>query len=266
VVVPGDPTALDRNVRVFKFIQDKAPMIRFDTGWPEIAAYNRIIVHASRFSAEQLEQHALTGVKFADLFEDVRRDFRLKNVRLEGRLIRLRKSDTNNELRAAGVNQLFEGWLIPQNEPRGNPVIIAFTEPLEGVEPADRVNKWVSFAGFSFKLVRYTSGEQDPKNPARNLDKFAPLLVGKSPIPRPDPEAPTSMTWGVFVLGAIIGGVVLIASAGLLTWYYRRGDRQARNEMDNARNRNPFDPAAAPAVPANTTNPPPVEPGEWTTG
>jgi hypothetical protein len=244
--VYGDPTALDRNVRVYKFIKDESPMIRFDTPWPEIASYNRVIVHASRFTAEQLEEHALPDVTFASLFEDVRRDFKLKNVKMEGRLIRLKRMGTNNELRAAGVNETFEGWLVPPNEPRGNPVCIVFSEPIEGVEPADRVNKWVSFAGFFFKKLRYVSAEQDPKNPNRNVEKYAPLLIGKSPIPRRDPDAPTSLTWGAFVLGAIVGGVVLIAAAGVLTCYYRRGDRQARAEIENVRSRNPFDPAANP--------------------
>ncbi|MBN9120221.1 MAG: hypothetical protein J0I06_13845 [Planctomycetes bacterium] len=247
----SDPTAIDTSLELFKFIKDETEMIRTaptDVQWAEVAAYNRVIRHANRFTPEQLEEHALPDVKFADLFLDVRTAFKLKLVKFEGRLIRLRRMDIskNDDLQAAGVENVFEGWLVPVNEPRGNPVCIVFTEPLAGVEPADRVNKWVSFAGYSFKKMRFESAEPDPKNPSRNLHKFAPLLIGKGPIARPDPDAPTSVTWSSFVLWAIAGGVALVASAGLLTWYYRGGDRKAREAMDNVRGRNPFDATAAP--------------------
>lgn len=250
---PGnDPTALDPNVRVFKFINDDSAMIRTaptDLTWPEVAAYNRIILHAARFTPEELEEHALTDVKFADLFEKVRKDYQFKNVKMEGRLISLRRMEVNNELRAAGVNQAFEGWLVPATEPSGNPVCIVFTEPLEDVEPGGRVNKWVSFAGFSFKLMRYESAEKYENEPNRHKVKKAPLLIGKQPISRRDPEAATSLTWGGFMQGAIICAALLIVAGGGLAWWYRSGDRKAKEVMEAARSRNPFDPASAP--PAN---------------
>ncbi len=261
-VAAGDLTAIDPNIRVFKFIKDEAPMIRSaptDAQWAEVAAENRVLMHAHRFPAAELEAHALPDVKFADLFLDVRTAYKLKIVRFEGRLISLRRTgsnaDANPELRAAGINEVYEGWLVPANEPRGNPVCVLFTEPLEGVEPTGRVNKWVSFGGFYFKKMLYESQEQDPKNPGKYLNKYAPLLIGKSPIPRRDPDEPTSITWSAFVLWALGAGVALILAAGLLTWYYRGGDRKAKASMDAVRNRNPFDANAAP---------PPVQPSnDW---
>lgn len=248
----SDPTAIDTGLKLFEFIKDETEVIRTapnEVQWPEVAAYNRVLIHANRFSAEQLEEHALNDVKFADLFLEGRTAFKLKLVKFEGRLISLRQTRANDDLRAAGVEQVFEGWLVPANEPRGNPVRIDFTEPLAGVEPTGRVNKWVSFAGYFFKKVRYESAEPDPKNPARNVHKYAPLLIGKCPIPRRDPDEPTAVTWSAFVLWAILGGALLIASAGVLTWYYRGGDRKAKQQMDAVRNRNPFDAT-------NTTGPP----------
>lgn len=251
-VTPGDnPAALNPNVRVYKFVQDRTKipsrprLSDLDTPWEEIAAYDRVVRHATRFSAEELEQHARTDLKFADLFLDESGPgYRLQLVKIEGRLISLKRFDPAPEVASVGVEHLFEGWLVPANEPRGNPVSIVFTEPLEGVPPAGRVNKWVSFAGYSFKKMRYQSAEPDPKDPNKNKDKFAPLLIGRSPIPRPDPDAPGVITWGVFVEGAIVGGAILIAAAGVLTWYYRRGDRKAKEAMDAVRNQNPFDPNA----------------------
>jgi|GEM_PF-1147329 len=257
-VPPGyDPTVIDPNLRLYSFIRDDAAMIRTTTEltWPEVAAENRIIMHAARFSAEELEKHARDNVKFADLFEDIRKDYRLKNVKLEGRLISLRRWDLNPELRAAGINNVFEGWLVPANEPRGNPVCIVFTEPLEGVEPNGRVNVWVSFAGYSFKLMRYESAETFENDPTRFKVKRAPLLIGKGPIRRPDPDAPTSLTWGVFLQTAIIVGALMIVAGGGLAWWYRRGDRKAKEAIETARNRNPFDPASHPNNNPNNTQP-----------
>jgi hypothetical protein len=118
--------------------------------------------------------------------------------------------------------------------------------------------------------MKYESMEQDPDNPNRFINKYVPLLIGKSPIPRRDPDEPTALTWGVFVQGAIATGVLLIAGAGVLTWYYRRGDRQAKAEMDAVRHRNPFDPAPKPLAnqtnQTSTANPPAEEPHEWTVG
>lgn len=248
-VPPGpDPTAIDPHVRAFKFIKDETFMTRAapsDATWPELAAYNRVLLHASRFPAEELERYARTDVTFADLFGDARLDLRLKAVRFEGRLISLRRTDANPELRAAGVAHVFEGWLVPKDEPRGNPVCVTFTEPLEGVEPVGRVDRWVTFAGYSFKKMRYESMEPDPKNPKKNLDKYAPLLVGKRPVVRPDPRDYTApATWSAFVQWVVGGLVVMVGGAAALTWWYRGGDRAARRQIDAVRGKNPFDGAA----------------------
>ncbi|MCI0701231.1 MAG: hypothetical protein L0241_09155 [Planctomycetia bacterium] len=248
-VPPGQlATALEKNKRIYKFVQDDAGMIRSATesNWPEVAAWNRIILHASRFSAQELETNARDDLDFAALFEPIRADYRFDLVRLEGRLISLKRLETNEWLRVAGVTQLYEGWLIPANEPSGNPVVIVFSEPLEGVELTGRVNKWVSFAGYSFKRMRYESMEKDQKNPKRNVEKLAPMLIGRSPIPRQDPDRPAPFTWNVFMLVAIVGGLSLILGGGVLAWWYRSGDRQAKQEMDAVRGRNPFDPATNP--------------------
>jgi len=246
-VPSGDnPIALDPNVRVYKFIRDDAPMIHTTPQgeeWAEVEAYNRILMHASRFSAQTLEDHARSDVKFADLLQSVRKDYKLACVKLEGRLISLRRMESNKELRAAGVDQVFQGWLVPVNTPGAHPVCVVFTEPLAGVEPADRVNKWVSFAGYSFKLMRYESAEKDPTDETKHVWKKAPLLIGKSPVPRPDPDRPTQVTWSAFTQSVIAGGVALAAAGGALAWYFRRGDRRSKEAVDAVRLRNPFDAA-----------------------
>ena len=56
---------------------------------------------------------------------------------------------------------------------------------VEGV--TGRVNKWVTFAGYSFKLMWYKSGERDKDDPNKNVAKKTPLLLGRAAIERRDP-------------------------------------------------------------------------------
>ncbi|MBP3958739.1 hypothetical protein J8F10_26130 [Gemmata sp. G18] len=244
----GNPVALDKK-RLYEFIKDDTKMIRSsptEVTWPEVAAYNRVILHASRFSAEELESNANTDLKFADLFKESRLGYKLACVKFEGRLLSLRRIEVNDWLSAAGVTQLFEGWMIPASEPRGNPICVVFSEPLPDMEPTGRVNAWVTFAGFSFKRMRYESAEPDEKNPGKNLEKYAPLLIGRGPVIRTDPNAPTAGSWGAFVRGIMAAIALLILSAGVLAWWYRGGDRRAKSQMAAVRNRNPFDTNVAP--------------------
>lgn len=238
---PGkNPAALDKNLRVFQFIKDDAFMGKGDDGWAEGSAWNRVLLHARQFMVDDLESNARTDLSFADLFLDGRRDYKLDLVRLEGRLIMLRRLEPTTKLRNAGLEAFYEGWLVPKDEPRGNPVCIVFTDTPEGVEPTGRVNKWVSFTGYSFKLLRYESNEQDKNNPKRNVIKRAPLLLGRAITILPDPEATTPVSWSEFFRTATIVVFVLLGTALGLTWWFRRGDRRAKQEINAHRAKNPF--------------------------
>ena len=106
-----------------------------------------------------------------------------------------------------------------------------FTDPPEGVEPIGRVNKWVTFAGYSFKLLQYESGEKDKDDPKKYVWKKAPLLLGRAIVVRPDPDGTTAVSWQSFV--TIATGVVLVLlalSLGLTFWFRRR--RQASETRD----------------------------------
>jgi hypothetical protein len=152
----------------------------------------------------------------------------------------VRKMEPSQKLRAAGLDAAYEGWLVPQDEPRGNPVCVVFTDLPEGIE-LGRVNKWVSFAGYSFKLMRYESGEHDKDDPTKNVTKRAPLLLGRTLISQPDPDAPSSISWNVFVQVALMVFLGLLGTAGSLAWWFRRGDVRAKQEITAHRSRNPFE-------------------------
>src|SRR5205823_250798 len=68
---PAEATAiaLNKDLRVFKLIQDDQPMVRDPELWEEGAAWNRVVLHARKFTAEQLEEAARKDLDFAHLFE-----------------------------------------------------------------------------------------------------------------------------------------------------------------------------------------------------
>jgi hypothetical protein len=232
------PIAIDKDLKVFRGIKDDARAADGSENWEEAVAWNRVLLHARRFSPEELEANARNDLKFADLFDHpIRKDYSLQLVKFEGRLLMVRKMELSRKLREAGVESAYEGWLAPRDEPRGNPICIVFTDPLpEGVEPG-RVSKWVSFAGYSFKLLRYESGERKDD---QYVTKRAPLLLGRAIIPRPDPDRPSSISWSAFVQVAVIAIAGLIGISVGLTWWFRRSDKRAKIEIIAQRSKNPF--------------------------
>ena len=251
---PRNPAAIDKNLRIFRSIRNDAPAASGDENWEEELAWNRVLLHARRFSPEVLEEHARTDLSFFDLYNDGRwvdkdgrvrydgkRDHKLELVKFEGRLIKLDRMTPSRALREAGVESGYEGWLVPRDEPSGNPICIVFTEPIEGVKAGGRVNAWVSFAGYVFKLLQYESGEKNREDPSRHTWKRAPLLLGHSAIVRPDPDGAATVSWGSFFTIATTIVLGLIAVALGLGWWYRRGDSSARREIEASRTRNPFD-------------------------
>ena len=236
----NNPLALDTNLQVFKGIKEETRIARGDVNWQEAVSWNRVLLHARRFSPEELEKNARTDIKFADLFDEVRKDYKLQLVRFEGRLLMVRKMEPSQKLRAAGLDAAYEGWLVPQDEPRGNPVCIVFTDLPEGMEMG-RVNKWVSFAGYSFKLMNYESGEIRPDDPTRHVIKRAPLLLGRTIVPQLDPDRPSTLSWSTFVWAAVGAISLMLGIAGGLTWWFRRGDIRAKEEITAHRSRNPFE-------------------------
>lgn len=242
--VPEPPPSikLNRDLLIFRRIIDDAPIARGGDNWEEAESWNRVILHARKFTNEQLEEAALRDVSFADLFREGRNDFKLKLVHFEGRLIRLRKVEPSTRLAEAGIDAVYEAWLIPSNEPTGNPICVVISELPPGLEPQapgkGLMNKWVAFDGYSFKLMRYESGDKD----ATGSDKWkrAPLLIGRTLTLPEDPNAGRPEMWKHFVPWIFGGLLLLIAIAVGLSWWFRKGDRQARREIDDMRNKNPF--------------------------
>ena len=227
----------DKNLRIFHLIRDDAPKAKGLSEWPEMAAWNWVVLYARKFPTDVLEKNARKDVTFADLFQDGRRDLKLDLVRFEGNLIRLSKVNMDRRMRDAGVEFCYEGWLVPTDEPRANPVCVVLTELPEGLEPAHKMSQRVSFAGYSFKLLQYESAERDKND--RPVWKRAPLLIGRSVTLKMDPEY-AGGSWSAFFVPMIITGFAgIVGLAALLSWHFRRGDAQVKKTLAG-RQTNPF--------------------------
>jgi hypothetical protein len=239
-LVQPDRIALDPDRLVFRGIEDDAPVRGQADNPQEFEAYNLVLTHAWQFAAEELAATANRDVTFRDLVAPSRQDFRLTLVRLDGRLLRLRKYPATKPLRAAGVQHLYEGWVFP--DAGDSPLCFLATDPPDGLGPSQNYSPPVpvTAAGFVFKLMRYESAEPHPTDPARQVVRRAPLLMGRRLILRQLPPSPAPITGGL--LPAVGGVLALFAAVGVgLTAWYRRGDRAVRAAVTDRRNENPFE-------------------------
>jgi len=237
--LPGPPaeasdTALETRYRAFKLVRDDAPPHADDA-----AAWNRTVLHARKFEPDALRAAARKDVTFADLFLDGRKDYQFQLVEVRGRLIRVKRIERSKALTEAGVAELYEAWVVPNNEPRGNPVCVVISELPEGVQPAVRMSYSVVVAGYFFKLFHYESAEPRKDDPNRYEWKKAPLLIARGVTLLAEPDGPR--VWVTWFVPIIVGGVVTLAlTAVLLSRWFRVGDERARAEYEAVRVKNPF--------------------------
>lgn len=234
---PAPTINLEKNLRIFREIRDDTFFPPTPDQWEQYAAWNRIFLHVRRFSTEQLEAAANRKVPFAELFEH-HPDYRLDLIYFQGQLVRLVKGKTEKALADAGIHSWYQAWIIPNGEPSGNPICVAILDLPEGLEPQKSMDVPVSFAGYSFKRLRYESGEKDKDD--KNIQKLAPFLIGRSLTVR-RPEEDATKFWTEGFVPAVVGGVVLLGGLALtLGWWFRKGDRAARAEIEANRSKNPF--------------------------
>ncbi len=243
--LPGPPAeaadvALPTRYRVYRLVRDDAPIERDPTHWEEGAAWTRAVLHARKFDTAALEAAALKGVTFADLFQTGREDYQFKPVVVKGRLVRVKRMESTKRLAEAGVPFLYEAWVVPHDEPRGNPVCVVLTELPEGVEPAPLMNRSVVVAGYFFKLFHYESAEPKKDDPTRHEWKKAPLLIGHGlTLVTDNGDGPA--VWVTWFIPVVVGGILGMAlTAFLLSRWFRAGDNRTRAEFEAARVTNPF--------------------------
>ncbi|MHB1425704.1 MAG: hypothetical protein ACYC3I_21255 [Gemmataceae bacterium] len=209
------------------FIRDRHGIF---TGEPEYEAYWQFLVQAHFTSAKAFAKVARRDVTYVHLFNEPER-YRGEVVRVSGRLIRLLSFTPPDEARAAGVSQLYEGWIMTDNFGE-NPVVIAFTDLPAGltVDNRRKYNEPVSFDGYFYKRYRYKAGDSKKANEYRD----APLLIGHTLSGQfaPSGVREEAETWGhklIWVFMGVVGGAVVLLLA-LMGWY-RYHDRRVRQRI-----------------------------------
>ena len=238
------PLLLDKDRAIFDRIEDRSP-IRSETQNPdEYAAYNAVLAHARQFPVAELDARARRDVMYKDLFRAVRKEFKLDLVRFEGRLKRLRSIGPTRQLKESGIETLYEGWIVPKDQPKFLLCFLA-TELPKGFEAQhdlsrDKLNLPVSISGYFFKLMAYETPEA-AKDPKKGSVEFAPLLMGRSVVVLSEPNRDPADDWFGTFLPGLIGVMATIAAVvfGLSIWY-RRGDRRVRAVLAARHEQNPF--------------------------
>jgi hypothetical protein len=256
---PPPPTGPDRlkidgNAEKFRRIRDNAPFpwkmkseLGDDTDQRlEELAYDEVLIHAARFTGEDLDEAARRDVPFQSLVDSERLSYRLELMRFEGRLRRLQRVEVSKQLKQEGIEAVYEAWVFPVGE--GTPICAILTQLPPGLSPQkdlqkDALNRPVAVAGYYFKLLQYEQQGFDRGNPGRHKVWAAPVLIGRSLTLLPDDAlVDGGLAWRTTFLPFIIGGFTLLALALVfLSWRYRRGDRAILERALQKRNQNPFE-------------------------
>lgn len=216
-----------------------------DANRDEFSAYCDILLHARKFPAAELVGAGNRFVTFRDLVQPQPsgKVYQFELLTMEVRLKSARPFPAPKPLVEAGVPTLYECWMLTHKT--NNPVCVLATELPAGLEPSTAYPdpRPIVVGGYFFKLLHYDSQLLDPAQPNGLKVHRAPLLMARSfeVVPEPVPE-PLNAWRGVFLPGVLgLLGSLAVSAVGL-TWYFRRGDRAVRAELEARRSRNPFAP------------------------
>jgi hypothetical protein len=217
-------------------IKDDKPLpSRWNQDEDEQRAYSIVLFEASRISAEAFRKGARQDVTYAHLANHPSR-YRGQVIHVEGTLRQLRRFEPPATAKAAGVTDLYEGWVFDPKRFGAEPWCVVFTELQAGIIPSEKASYPVAFDGYFFKRYLYESRNT---NKAEHWRK-APLLIGRTvtlTAPAAAPAATDSDWAGNLVpifLGLVVGSIALAFGLG---WWFRRGDRLVRQRVSAARER-----------------------------
>jgi len=209
-------------------IEDRAPVRSADQNYYEARAYDYLLIEAHRAPVQALAKIARRDLTFAHLFEEPER-YRGEVVHVEGRLRMLRRFAAPRFAAKQGVATLYEGWIF-EDAYLGNPYCVIVSEVPASIQTGDRIEHRVAFDGYFFKRYRYKS--------QGDVARDAPLLIGHSFVEQatnPAADGSSCLSADAFMpaLLAILGGTILVVAA--LTWWYLRGDKRVRSQLDKTR-------------------------------
>jgi hypothetical protein len=214
-------------------VRDDQPFAKnWNEGEAEQFAFSKVLFVASGISAEAFRKGARTDLTYAHVFNQPSK-YRGQVVHVEGTLRRLRRFDPPATAKAAGVANLYEGWIFDPNRFGADPWCIVFTDLPSGIKLGEKLNYSVAFDGYFFKRYRYES--QGTRKGTKPKDwPRAPLLVGRTvtlAAATAEAAAPDSDWAGTLlpVFLCLVGSSIALAFG--LGYWFRRGDRQVRQRL-----------------------------------
>jgi hypothetical protein len=222
-------------------IQDDKPLpSRWNQNEDEQRSYNAVLFEASRIPVEAFRKGARADLTFAHLASQPSK-YRGQVIHVEGLLRQLRHFDPPATAKAAGVTDLYEGWIFDPQRFGADPWCIVFTELPTGIQVGEKVSYAVAFDGYFFK--RYSYESRGTRKGTKLKDwPTAPLLIGRTVTltaatpssSMPPPEADWAGPLIPVFLGLVIGSISLAFGLG---WWFRRGDRRVRTRVAVVRER-----------------------------
>lgn len=256
----------DGDRQVFKGIRDFISL-KDGNRVAEGTAYEELVAHARKFDARELAAAAeeapmgellrrklvtvpgaFPGQPAEQQLKMEREDLRFRLLKVTGQLKQVIRQPVPADLAAAGVTDLYEGWLFPHD--RNQPVCLLFTELPAGLVPAQEVrpSRTVTAAGYFLKMLRFETSETGKDG--KPVVRYAPLLIGRMPVDTEKPDADGGQNWRTVFLPAILTGLGLLTVLFLgLTWWFKSSDRKSKQAVE-AKRVNPFDPPTGDQPPA----------------
>jgi hypothetical protein len=159
-------------------------------------------------------------------------NFRGKVVRVQGRMANLTKFEATQYAMKHGVSWMYEGWIFGPT-PGANPFRVIFPILPEGIKPAEKMDRRVTFYGYFLADIKYDAG-------GGRLE--TPLLIGPTVILNDEAVAPVEVAQTPFafdVLLCVLGGLVLMTIAVfVLNAWFRAEDKSLRDTIKGIQAKN----------------------------
>src|SRR5262249_15504660 len=144
VFEPDPPKPIDKAepllAHMIQGIKDDKPLpSHWNQDEDEQRSYNIVLFEASRISADAFRKSARKDITYAHLFNHPSK-YRGQIIHLEGTLRQLTRLEPPTTAKAAGVNDMYEGWVFDPQRFGADPWCVLFTDLPTGISPGDKLN------------------------------------------------------------------------------------------------------------------------------
>lgn len=158
--------------------------------------------------------------------------YRGEVVRVQGRMMKLRKYDVTEAAKGHGFKFMYEAWIFGPT-PGANPFCVFFPIAPAGIEPAEKMDRKVTFYGYFLTDFKYDS--------EGGVKVETPLLVGPTVIATEAVAAPVEREtpYAFMVLLVVVGGLVVVTIVVfLMNMWFRMGDSNVDRTIRDIQEKN----------------------------